>query len=236
MPRSYSVTQPCQRSRRRSRIAQFKPPFVVSVAVPAALGLACGGKTVDVSTDDFDRDDRERSSEARRGSSGGIIDNPQTTCAGPPPAVPYDGCGGGAACVNGEWVMTYVACNSPPPSFNLCPASVPEAGTSCAGYEPGLGCDYPFCYGSTATMARCSAVSGSWESVPTPSCNPPEPECPTAAPEAGTSCYVEGEICRYGFCGEPGYAWLQCLNGAWGGNELPCPPAAVDAGAADAGG
>lgn len=195
----------------------------MSAALPAAFALGCGGKTGGVGSVD-----------ATRGEGGGVIDTSQPGCAGPAPTG-TSACPIPAACVDGEWVVVYTSCNPPPPESAVCPADVPEPGGTCIGYEPGLTCSYPYCYDATAPMARCSETSRLWESISVPTCNPPEPECPSEAPAAGADCYSEGAICSYGVCGEPGYAWLQCLSGSWQGNELPCPPPARDAGATDGG-
>jgi hypothetical protein len=148
-------------------------------------------------------------------------------------------------CLNGIWQFEAFACNPPRALSNSCPESLPDIGTSCADYQPGLTCEYPFCYGMEP-QARCSDVSLIWEAVELPSCNPPEPvECPPEAPALGSECYLEDQQCVYGACGDadsPRSA-PRCRDGVWVQLDAAlCPTPEVDAGvdgvdggAADAG-
>jgi hypothetical protein len=170
--------------RRRSRIARFKAPFIVSVPAPAALGWACGGRT---ETDNRGVDSVNPPSSG--GSSGTLQPRPNTTptlaggrggrtsstpCSGKPPAPSNSHCGGEYRCVAGEWKETAASCD-PPPVTPTCPATEPDLSTPCPQFGGGMTCDYEYCYG-LATTRRCSYATGLWESLPLPSCNPPE--CP----------------------------------------------------------
>jgi hypothetical protein len=53
---------------------------------------------------------------------------------------------------------------------------MPSAGEACGEYFAGLTCEYEFCYAMTP-MVVCGEVSGQWEVLPQPPCNPPPPEC-----------------------------------------------------------
>src|SRR6187551_264405 len=95
-------------SPRRSRIAHFKAPFILSVAGSAALGLGCGGKTDADLTPSLAQDDAD--------------DARALPCKGKPPSA-TNSCGGlSANCINGEWLLSYNACNPPPPPSEICPA------------------------------------------------------------------------------------------------------------------
>jgi hypothetical protein len=229
--------------RRRSRISHFKTPFIVSIAMPTAFGVACGGQAEVSEQEHGTREETGDSANTDAGASAPILPTAERTC-GPRPGPPLQGgftCAPTAfpTCQDGVWVFPAaavgVACN--PPFFDYaCPTDEPVGGTACAGYAPGLTCEYAYCYGLTPTV-RCS--EGRWESLPLPSCNPPppEPECPSAAPALGADCHYEGQSCAYAVCGDPNNPnpYRTCIAGVWQSGELPCPPGEVDAGASDAG-
>ena len=187
--------------RRRSRIAHFKAPFVISVAAPALFGVACGGEAEPASLDQTALAGQSREPGSPCDDEGSLqpgsgnacpasvcLDghwttiptcNPpppeEPTCDGLPPASPDPECPSTPRCEDGEWVLDFVACNPPPPAPE-CPAELPTAGDSCAGYD-GLTCEYEFCYGGLAPLVTCSAVTGLWEDILQPPCNPPPPPC-----------------------------------------------------------
>jgi len=220
---------------RRSRIAHFKAPFIVSVAAPAAIGLACGGKA------EVERLDPTWNPPQIGGSSGtydplanvsptsgGSGGMPSTQpCSGKPPVRDDSYCGG-YQCVNGEWQPVPSACNPPPLLAPTCPATEPQLGTPCAQFGGGMVCEYEYCYGPAPTR-RCSYATGLWEALPLPSCNPPE--CPTSMPVAGSDCGAEGQECLYPVC-EPNLSSATCHFGQWAVVYSPgaaCnPPAVVD--------
>lgn len=209
---------------RRSRIAHFKAPFILSVAAPAALALGCGGKT-----DGLDQtlegaypvpgqpcDERATQStgdayhcpppECINGRWEIATCNPPpilpSTCPGPMPPPPNSDCYGTASCVDGQWEYPLIACNPPPPPSLECPAEAPVAGDSCAGHGAQQTCNYAYCGGSFP-MFTCNN-DGAWEALPLPTCNPPplQLDCPAEPPIAGESCEFNfGQTCEYEFCG-----------------------------------
>src|SRR5689334_881462 len=100
---------------RRSRIAHFKTPFIISIAAPAVLGVACGGKTeVD------DRIGGAGSSSVANGGSAPILPPPYAPCNGTAPDTA--GPCSSAVCVDGQWETIYNGgCNPPPPPATACP-------------------------------------------------------------------------------------------------------------------
>jgi hypothetical protein len=200
-------------SRKRSRIAHFQAPFIVAVAAPAALGLACGGKT------DVDPDT------VGQAGNGPIYNPPPYEPPEYNPLAPgvecqdgqilagVDGCGG-ATCVAGRWAHYGVACN--PPALSDCPTVEPAIGSACGEYSGDLTCSYAFCYEAKLPTRRCSAVTGLWEAVPLPSCNPPAPSsCSPDMPTAGSDCIFEGEQCYYPGCEGPTSSTATCRYGQW---------------------
>jgi len=139
-------------------------------------------------------------------------------------------------CLYGIWQLEGgYSCNPPPPQSNVCPEATPEIGSSCAWFVPGLTCEYEYCYGAVAPLARCSETLAVWEAVDVPSCNPPAREfCPDAPPEVGSSCFQSGQLCVYGVaCGDVDdpLRGFECVADAWQPSAYPeCPASAVDAG------
>src|SRR6185295_4578536 len=180
-------------ARRRSRIAQFKAPFIVSVAGPAALGIACGGQAgTAADTADTAQAPGDRSALAR--ADAGVLP-PQLpitalACKGAAPVDPSP-CHADPVCEKGEWVLHSVSCN-PPNLFRPCPASEPALGASCAGYPADTSCEYEYCSGTQPTR-RCNG-SQLWEQVPLPTCNPPAMirACPLTMPVPGSDCPQDG--------------------------------------------
>lgn len=184
----------------RSRIAQFKPPFLVGVVTSAAFISACG-----------DSDE---------------VNPPQAVCPGETPEPGAlctehqiglqcgdpDPCNGDAViCSTAEgaprWEPDRATCNPPPP-LDECPKAPPEQASPCDRYEPDLVCVYDI--SSCPDSLACSG--GKWTKVEV-ACNPPPPEseCPDVDPKVGASCssYVEGLT-----CGECETA-VRCVNGSW---------------------
>ena len=190
-------------SPRRSRIAHFKAPFLFSIAAPAALGLACGGRTDDASSPD-------RNTSLAEPDAGQVATTHE--CEGRPPV---GGPCSGVSCVDGVWESIPVACN-PPPQSTVCPGSAAEVGTSCFGYLPGLTCDYDFCSGDTAPMRRCSELTGQWEALPVPTCNPPGvPPCPETLPVPGSDCQLTEPLTCLFAGGCDGQSSAECRGGQW---------------------
>jgi hypothetical protein len=184
-------------ARRRSRIAHFKTPFVVSVAAPAALGVACGGV---VAHDD---------TPCEAGYSCTLLPAvnppaPSVTTSNNPPVLPV-----ATASVNPPYTTTN------PPAPAQCPEIMPSPGTSCSGFATGAQCDYDYCY-STQPMVRCGS-DGNWHELPLPSCNPPfVSACPEAMPQAGADCSDEsGLVCGYAGCEGPSSSTATCTFGQW---------------------
>ena len=217
--------------RRRSRIAHFKAPFIVSVAAPAAFGLACGGKAGDPDVGSHNPPAIGGSSGyvppakvPPTGGSGGAAST--RPCSGDPPTPPDSFCGA-YACVDGEWKAQPVGCN-PPPILPppACPATEPAIGTACPQFGGGMTCDYEYCGGVVPTR-HCSYGTGLWEPLPVQSCNPPE--CPTSMPVVGSDCDAEGQECLYPVC-PPTPSSATCRYGQWAVVYSPgaaCNPPAV---------
>jgi hypothetical protein len=242
-------------SRRRSRIAHFKVPFVISIAAPAA-GMACGGQSeaggpaaVQVQHDDDISFVPSSNPPPPDGVSAVCPDEVPaegTTCDGYARGLScsYEYCYGSEPMVqcgvaSGVWeALELPTCNPPPPDPAPCPEAMPTAGSDCASYDQV--CRYPGCEGPDSSSATCTF--GQWEVVYSvgAACNPPAviPVCPSAAPTLDTGCAFEGQACAYGICGDPDNpaSLAVCLFGVWQQPEIPCPPpAVVDAGAADGG-
>lgn len=238
-------------SRRRSRIAHFKVPFVISVAAPAA-GLGCGGESAWVDPNAALAQQQEDTAFLPSQNPPGPVEPsgacPEqlpsfgATCDGHAPGLrcSYEYCYGvepmvqcGAA--SGVWEeLGLPTCNPPPPDPPACPEEMPAAGSDCAPDDQI--CRYPGCEGPESSSATCRF--GQWDVIYSvgAACNPPAvvPVCPILLPSLGAGCAFEGQACSYGLCGDSGHFNL-CLGGVWQQPELPCPPAAVDAGAADGG-
>jgi hypothetical protein len=203
-------------SPRRSRIAHFKAPFILSVAGSAALGLGCGGKT-----EDLNRPNPPSlwQADAEDGAPP-VLPTTALPCEGEPPISDSDGCSGPWRCVDGQWKVGQ-SCNPPPVRSTVCPTSPPDVGTSCGGYLNGylggLRCDYEYCYGATAPMRLCSESTGLWEEIPLPSCNPPPPTnvgCEATLPVPGSDCTVAELVCLHPpGCNGPNTA--VCRSGQW---------------------
>jgi hypothetical protein len=201
---------------RRSRIAQFKAPFILSVASSAAI--ACGGK-------------------ADVGEVGQVAENggaPDTRCpedlpaAGAPCSLAASelcsytpDCPASARCVGGEWSTDILACNPPAPEPQAeCPSAQPSAGSDCSEYASGLTCEYAYCYGSQVPMVVCADYT--WQALPVPSCNPPAIDypppveaCPESMPEAGSDCTSDARVCGYPGCGGEEASTATCHGRQW---------------------
>jgi hypothetical protein len=221
---------PPQTSPRRSRIAHFKAPFIVSLAASAALG--CGGKA-NVTDPDVLEVPLEENRPLAETSEGCPSSLPSTGSACQVEETElcsyYPNCPSTARCVDGSWDTTLLACNPPPPLQN-CPDAEPEAGTTCWGYLAGLTCEYPFCY-DTAPTVRCGA-DWEWEALPLPSCNPPPvvESCPEAMPEPGSDCANEELFCGYEGCQGPESSTAVCRHSQWlveYSSDLTCNPPPV---------
>jgi hypothetical protein len=216
---------------RRSRIAHFRTPFIISVAAPAAFGVACGGKA-----EIADAIGGAGSSSVSNGgssaggsagsSTGGSAGSP--SCSGPAPA----GAGYcGTVCVNGQWVSEVAGCNPPPPPITVCPSVEPEVDASCAGYAGNLRCEYEFCGGVLPTRI-CNSSTGRWAELAPGICNPPAPlpACPLNMPAAGSDCTLEAQECRYDGCQGPASSVAICSFGQWTtaySSSANCNPPAI---------
>ena len=206
-------------SPRRSRIAHFKTPFILSIAAPAVLGLGCGGKTDDVS--DPDPIVARNPPPQTQTHTGDVllpdIQPPSPACEGDPPSNNASFCAGPIwRCVDGEWTPSSGSCNPPPPQSTICPDAPAEVGTSCWSYLGGLTCSYDFCYGATAPMRRCSETTYQWEEIAAPPCNPPPPDdlyCEATLPVAGSDCTIPVTCSYPGACESPSTA--TCQAGQW---------------------
>jgi hypothetical protein len=238
-------------SRRRSRIAHFKVPFVISIAAPAA-GMACGGRSEELDPAVVQMQ-REDSTDSLPSYNPPRPLDPSAACPDELPAdgmtcdgyargqsCSYDYCSGPEPMVqcgvaSGVWErLELPTCNPPPPEPPPCPDAMPTAGSDCA--PDGQLCRYPGCEGPDTSSATCRF--GQWDVIYSvgAACNPPAviPACPTVFPIVGAGCAYEGQACVYGVCGDadnPGFFDV-CLDGVWQQPEVPCaPPAPIDAGA-----
>lgn len=196
----------------RSRIAQFKQPFLVGAVTSAAL-LGCGGKT----------DDCPAEVPANGTACDGF--DPELRCE-------YDGPTGCPAtvaeCTEGQWDVPLLICN-PPFQQVGCPEEMPTAGTSCSRYEPGTDCEY----NSTGCTNSFYCADGTWQDQ-SPTCNPPPTvvdECPSAEPPAGASCYgyEPGLDCEYN-ADSSCPTNIVCEDGTWLDQSPTCnpPPQLID--------
>jgi hypothetical protein len=219
----------------RSRIAQFKQPFLVGAVTSAALLSGCGGETAGTGT-----------------QPDNVIGNPQTpdvgatinppgvfwTCPDPAPA-PGDACptylegrecgpdaGIGVRCVQGAWASTGdEVTQNPPPVLTECPANMPASGASCDEHEPGSSCQYD---SDSSCSREFECNDGEWVDV-SPTCNPPPPElssvCPVMTPEFGEGCdqYVPELNCEYGSDSSCPREFT-CRDGAWSDHSPACNP------------
>ena len=188
----------------RSRIAQFKQPFLVGAVTSAALLSGCGGETqgTNPGTSDECPTQAPKSAQTCDEYESGL------DCA-------YDeesGCPRVFVCNDGAWQAVSATCNPPPPE-NECPEQPPNPGDSCERYELGLECESGVNQSSCpeASVVFCGS-SGEWEGHVL-ICNPPPPEpltdCPAELPVPGDSCY--------------GYeVWLTCDASCDGGLSLAC--------------
>jgi hypothetical protein len=213
----------------RSRIAHFKTPFIVSIAVPAALGLACGGRT-----DVADAIGGAGSSSVSDGGSSAGGSGGSASCSGPAPDATSSPCGSGgkATCIGGKWVVPYISCNPPPPPrIQACPDLEPQVATSCADYASDLRCSYDYCYGARVPTRRCNGSTSLWEELPLLSCNPPQLDpCPAEMPIAGSDCTFEAQECRYDGCQGPQSSVAICSFGQWTtaySSSAGCNPPAI---------
>src|SRR5690606_10424632 len=204
----------------RSRIAQFKQPFLVGAVTSAALFSGCGELECPDATP----------------TSGSACDEyePGLDCA-------YNGdsgCQREFTCNDGAWDDVSPTCNPPPPDpLEECPGTTPAAGEACDVYGPGLDCEYN---DESGCQLEFTCTSDAWEDV-SPTCNPPPPEleCPEQPPSLGDSCegYEPGLECESDSedpsC--PEASLLFCgSSGEWDGPVVTCnAPAVVELDAGD---
>lgn len=209
---------------RRSRIGQFKAPFLASIAGAAVSAIACGGRTP---TDTGDPAGSELTSSGAGGASTGA--GPDGTSGQGASAGQYGVAGHGSCSLVGTF------CNPPgSPYDSQCPPDMPVAGTACYGTDQD--CRYPGCEGPESSTATC--VGGQWlvHYSSGPACNPPAviPLCPNRPIPVGVSCAYEGQECsKLGDCsiGEQQQEDYRCLDGIWTRSSVPCPgPGWFDAG------
>lgn len=225
----------------RSRIAQFKEPFLVGAVTSAALLSGCGGATKEsgVNPGELTGEGEQSGPEPQVTSNPPVFIQECPTvwpdygarCDGYQPELTCDyggtsGCQRSFRCVDGTWADRSPSCNPPPPDVSgYCPMQVPSHGGDCSAYADSLACHYD----SNSNCAReFSCTEGTWHDV-SPTCNPPSPqlssECPPDKPNSGDSCggYESGLDCKYDVdlsC------WLEfrCDAGEWVDNSPSCNP------------
>lgn len=202
----------------RSRIAQFKQPFLVGAVTSAALLSACGGETSSSGINPDGLSGRG-GNDAGPGEDGGT--EPQVT-SNPPLVV--DQTSGSGTPGEGSGTEPQGTFN-PPIVLDECPTTAPEPGAYCDHYEPDLDCEY----GADSSCPRnFTCVDGAWADH-SPSCNPPPPqvtdECPSEVPAVGAACdqFAPGLYCEYEdelYCLDA----RECDDGAWKDESPSCNP------------
>lgn len=205
----------------RSRIAQFKQPFLVGAVTSAALLSGCGGETSGTGVNPGELNGREEDCPAQVPESG-------ATCAdyvsGLSCEYNSDSCSRELRCEGGEWEDHSPTCNPPPPEpSDECPEAMPTAGEGCYPYEADLNC----VYGADSSCPREFTCSdGDWVDN-SPSCNPPpvSGNCPTQAPSHNGDCseLIDGLVCDYvsdSNCGRS----FECNQGTWLDMSPTCNP------------
>ncbi len=222
----------------RSRIAQFKQPFLVGAVTSAALASGCGGESGGTgSAPGRLEGPGDPSLEVTSNPPGWLWTCPEalpevgTTC---PDYLEERECGTdtgpGVRCVGGSWqgVGGEVPQN-PPPVSNECPQDEPAVGKACAEYEPDLSCDYD---GDSSCLRTLRCDGSEWVDE-SPTCNPPPPQltgdCPTQAPNAGADCstYEPDLNCDYDAdfsCSRT----LRCDGNEWVDESPTCNPPPPD--------
>lgn len=205
---------------RRSRIAHFKAPFLVSIA-GAAVAAACGGRTPTDMPDGLDDSQLTSDGAGGAGASAGT--------GGAPAASTYGNAGAGGSNPPGLWTYgpaVYTPCEEIPVAGSDCDPRVAQA------------CGFPGCEGPTSNHVQC--LNGQWliEYSSGPACNPPAvvPVCPERI-ILGEPCTYEGQECVEDSCeGVSERALTVCTaDRGWKRVTRDCPaPVAVDAGAAAA--
>ena len=200
----------------RSRIAQFKQPFLVGAVTSAALLSGCGGETqgTNPGTSDECPTQAPKSAQTCDEYESGL------DCA-------YDeesGCPRVFVCNDGAWQAVSATCNPPPPEpITACPELTPASGEACDEYEPELDCPYN---DESGCQREFTCNGDAWEDV-SPTCNPPPPEleCPQAAPAQGETCgeYEPGLECVYGDDSSCPREFI-CNDGAWEDVSPTCNP------------
>lgn len=200
----------------RSRIAQFKQPFLVGAVTSAALLSGCGGETQGTTpgTSDECPTQAPKSAQTCGEYESGL------ECA-------YDeesSCPREFRCDDGAWDDVSHSCNPPPPDpIAECPEITPASGEACDEYEPELDCAYN---DESGCRLEFKCDSDVWEDV-SPTCNPPPPEldCPQAAPAQGETCgeHEPGLECVYGDDSSCPQEFI-CNDGAWDDVSSTCNP------------
>lgn len=198
----------------RSRIAQFKQPFLVGAVTSAAFLSGCGGETQGTGTSDECPTQVPKSAQ---------------TCGDYEPGLEcvYDddsSCSREFRCNDGSWENISPSCNPPPPDpIAECPKVTPASGAACDVYEPGLDCAYN---DDSGCQLEFTCTSDAWEDV-SPTCNPPPPEveCPDVTPTSGSACddHKPGLDCAYddeSSCPRE----FTCDDGAWEDVSPTCNP------------
>jgi hypothetical protein len=211
-------------SKKRSRIEGMRMPFVVTVAMSAALAN-CGG-TVIGGEDEPGSGGSAGSGGDDPGGTGGIGGDGGYVSSGGGGNPPYPGTGGyvgtggaSAGGAGGYYPGTGgFGANPPAPPTAICPTPEPSTGQWCSYTGPA--CTYGDCYGTPTVYATC--VNGAWQ-VSQASCNPPPYQCPEEEPPIGNACMPIGAACAYSFGGCNGEdGWyeihervLQCTVDGW---------------------
>lgn len=190
---------------RRSRLAHFQAPFVVSIASATVATLACGARIDDTNAGVGDSP-RGRADAGAAGAgqhTSGYDPNEASQGGSAGTSGYYDNCPVGAAC------------NPPAWGFGTsCPAEMPIAGSGC--YVEGERCHFPGCEGPESNTASC--FGGQWLVYYSsgPACNPPQviPVCPERAVLIGALCAYEGQLCL-GECDPWQRSGGSCTGGTW---------------------
>ena len=109
-------------------------------------------------------------------------------------------------CKGGHFTLSATSCAG---SRQVCPASAPQGGTSCAVNCAAVKrtdgpCAYP-----RGVFCSCAFDSSQWK------CTAPVADgCPDTMPDLGTACAHEGLDCNYGECVGPGWH-ERCSEGSW---------------------
>jgi hypothetical protein len=161
----------------------LRAPFVVTFSVSALAAAACGGKE-EGPTPGGSNPPAQFPDAGPDGAATGCpatAPEPATACDLPSSVYcdyPTGPCSSGPSyyCESGTWRQIF----SNPPA-QVCPATLPQAGSSCSSCTTSLQCTYPALpCGGQPTEVTAMCVNESW-AVSISTCNPPAP-----IPDAGS--------------------------------------------------